>query len=267
MTDTTTMGVAESRGPEPATRWRLTAEFLDSCIQSAGRAFQKGELVYLAMTSQIENPIRDRVAYEMHLKLMGTRLDVGREWTGLYAEDADGRPRRRKVDLAVVEKPKRRGSRIPLPEGVVEFKACYAHEARSAGQLKKIYRGVHEDVVKSAAWGSAIMGEVFSVVLIPNLRIVTDRFPHQIMRKIEGKIRLDDFLRQIGEVGDEVTVREISSRLSDLGPVRDGVIDAGSDSGVQVTVPYVILGPVPVETYENLPLLQLPQQQRGRQKR
>lgn len=267
MSDTTTTRRAASQGPGAAAKWCLTAEFLDSCIQSAGRSFRKGELAYLTMTSQIENPVRDRVAYEMHLELMGTRLDVGREWTGLFTEGKNGQPVPRKVDLAVVEKPRRRSHRIPSPEGVAEFKAFYAHEARSAGNLNKIYRAVYEDVAKSLTWDWAVMGEVFSVVLLPNLRVVSDRLPHQIMRKIERKVDYDGFLRQMGEVSDEATVRAVSSRLSRLGPVRDGVIDAGEDSGVQVTVPYVILGPISVETYENLPLLELPQQRRGRQKR
>lgn len=267
MSDTTTTGTTGSQSLGETARWRLTAEFLDSCIQSAGGSFQKGELVYLTMTSQIENPVRDRVAYAMHQELQGTRLDIGREWTGLYTEGKNGQPVPRKVDLAVVEKPRRRAPSIPPPEGVVEFKAFYAHEARSTGELNRIYRAVYEDVEKSLTSDKYIMGEVFSVVLLPNLRVVGNRHPHQIMRKTEWKVNYDDFRRWSGEVSDEATVQEVSRCLSQLGPVRDGLINAGTDSGVQVTVPYVILGPVSVETYENLPSLQLPPQRCGQQAR
>ncbi|MGW0882552.1 hypothetical protein [Streptomyces sp. NPDC002671] len=62
---------------------RLTTDLLDSCLQSAGQSFEDGELAYLALTSQVENPVRDRVAYQLHRLLAGTRLDVGREWTGM----------------------------------------------------------------------------------------------------------------------------------------------------------------------------------------
>ncbi|GHI25926.1 hypothetical protein Shyd_72970 [Streptomyces hydrogenans] len=75
------------------------------------------------MTSQIENPIRDRVAYEMHLRFRKTRLDVGREWTGLYTTGENGERAPRAVDLAVVEKPRHRSPYAPTPAGVVEFKA------------------------------------------------------------------------------------------------------------------------------------------------
>ncbi|GHI25544.1 hypothetical protein Shyd_69150 [Streptomyces hydrogenans] len=186
MTDMTTSGSTEAPDfREPETH--LTADFLDSCLQSAGRSFREGELAYLAMTSQIENPIRDRVAYEMHLRFRKTRLDVGREWTGLYTTGENGERAPRAVDLAVVEKPRHRSPYAPTPAGVVEFKAVYAHEARSDGQLNAIYQKVFRDVEKSLTWHYMIMGEVFSVVLLPNLRIVSNRLPYQIMRKIEGR--------------------------------------------------------------------------------
>ncbi|WP_226652618.1 hypothetical protein, partial [Streptomyces hydrogenans] len=172
MTDMTTSGSTEAPDfREPETH--LTADFLDSCLQSAGRSFREGELAYLAMTSQIENPIRDRVAYEMHLRFRKTRLDVGREWTGLYTTGENGERAPRAVDLAVVEKPRHRSPYAPTPAGVVEFKAVYAHEARSDGQLNAIYQKVFRDVEKSLTWHYMIMGEVFSVVLLPNLRIVS----------------------------------------------------------------------------------------------
>ncbi|MFD6275033.1 hypothetical protein ACFWFI_05590 [Streptomyces sp. NPDC060209] len=257
MTDMAATGPTEWRGRKDTARWCLTGEFIDSCLQGAGGSFQEGELAYLAMTSQIENPVRDRVAYEMHRLLRGTRtlLDVGREWTGLSTEGKDGRPVRRQVDLAVVEKPARRTSVVPYPRGVVEFKAFYAHRARSVGQLNHIYREVYRDVEKCRTSSGAVMGEVFSVVLLSTLRVVGSRIPHQVMRKIEGKVAVDDFMRETGRFSDEGTVLAVSERLSRLGPVRNGLIDAGTDSGIQVTVPYVILGPVPVETYENLPSL------------
>lgn len=58
---------------------RLTAELLDACLQDAARTYTPGELAYLALTSGIENPVRDRVAYQLNLRLQKTRLDAGRE--------------------------------------------------------------------------------------------------------------------------------------------------------------------------------------------
>ncbi|MFE0106422.1 hypothetical protein [Streptomyces sp. NPDC059009] len=49
-------------------------------------------MAYPALTSQIENPIRDRVAYRLHHRCEKTRLDVGREWMGMSADGADGKP-------------------------------------------------------------------------------------------------------------------------------------------------------------------------------
>lgn len=264
MSETTATGKTGSPSPGVTADWRLTAEFVDACIQRAGRSFQEGELAYLAMTSQVENSIRDRVAYEMHLQLRQSRLDVGREWTGLFAEGREGQPTPRKVDLAVVERPRRRLSCTPAPHGVVEFKAFYAHDVRSRGGQNKVYRAVYKDVEKCVDWSSFIMGEVFSVVLLPSLQLIGARHPYQIMGKeFERKIMLDKFLREASRCSDKATVQELSSLLSQLGPVRDGLIDAGTDSGVRATVPYVILGSVSTETYENLPRYRLPRQAAG----
>lgn len=216
------------------------------------------------MTSQVENSIRDRVAYEMHLQLRQSRLDIGREWTGLFAKGKDGQPTSRKVDLAVVEKPRRRLSYTPSPRGVVEFKAFYVHDVRSPGGHNRIFKAVYADVEKCVEWGSSIMGDVFSVVLLPSLRLIGDRHPYQIMgKRFEGKIQLDNFMCWSERSSDEATVQAVSVLLSRLGPVRDGLIDAGADSGVRATVPYVILGSVSTETYENLPRYRLPRQAAG----
>ncbi|MFF9147544.1 hypothetical protein ACF1BN_22085 [Streptomyces sp. NPDC014861] len=251
------------RDPE---QWHLTGDFIDSCLQSAGQSFREGELAYLAMTSLIENHVRDRVAYEMHRRLSGKRLDVGREWTGLDTRGENGKPARRAVDLAVVSKPIRRDpDRVPLPDGVVEFKAEYMHKARQPHQLNIIYRKVLQDVKKSLTWEHAIMGEVFSVMLLPSLRIVSNRLPHQIMQKIEDKVRYDDAMRRLGKFSDSGTVQEVAKRLAPLGSVREGLIDAGTECGVGVTVPYVILGPVSTETFENPPTLERLPRQRAQQ--
>ncbi|MFB7918544.1 hypothetical protein [Streptomyces sp. NPDC056061] len=197
MTETTTAGLNEPQAGKGTDLWRLTAKSLDSCLQTAGRSFEEGELAYLALTSQIEHPVRDRVAYAMHRRLEGTRLDVGREWTGLVTMGKNGELAKRSVDLAVVEKPSRRSSRIPELHGVVEFKAFYAHDAHKPHQFKHIDRQVRDDVEKSVAWWSS-MGEVFAVVLLPELRVANKRhIPHQIMRKIEGKIVRYDLLRDL----------------------------------------------------------------------
>ncbi|WP_406241231.1 hypothetical protein [Streptomyces anulatus] len=259
MSDTTATESTGPPGPGATAKWLLTAEFLDTCIQRAGGSFQQGELAYLTMTSQVENPIRDRVAFEMHKQLRHSRMDVGRELTGLFTRGEHGQFAPRKIDLAVVEKPRRRRTYTPEPHGVVEFKAIYAHDARSPGEQNNVYRSVYTDVEKCAEWSSL----VFSVVLLPTLRLVGDRHPSQIMEKIEGKVFADGSKRNMRLVSDEVTMQEVTKSLSRLGPVRKGLLDAGTDSGVQVAMPYLILGPVPVETYEVLDLLRLPPKQRG----
>lgn len=42
--------------------------------------FEKNELAYLALTSKIEFPIRDKWAFLLHEKLSPTGIIVAREW-------------------------------------------------------------------------------------------------------------------------------------------------------------------------------------------
>lgn len=141
------MGLPARRAAEPPTS--LTAQLLDECLQSAGRTYAAGELAYLALTSQIENPIRDRVAYQLHLRLRGTRLDAGREWTGVDAEGEDGAPVARRLDLAIVGRWGRRSRRYSPPvHGVAEFKAVRTSHAQTTGELTRVYKLVTDDIIK-----------------------------------------------------------------------------------------------------------------------
>lgn len=241
-------GCAGMEGADPLSP-RLTVALLDSCLQSAGRSFEEGELAYLALTSQIENPVRDRVAYQLHRRFKGTHLDVGREWTGMYAEGKDGQPSPRKIDLAVVKRTRRHHVE---PQGVVEFKAVYAYEAQTRGHLNRVEKQVTTDVFKSATAYGSVPNDVYAVVLLPSMTIKNERSLARHVMKGTDKIRIDGFRLQVGNVPDSV-VKGVADRLAPLGPVRDGVLEGGMEYGVHVTVPYVILGPIPLTTFETLP--------------
>jgi hypothetical protein len=72
------------------------------------RSFEDGELAYLALTSKIEHPIRDRMAFHLHTKFAEDHFLIAREW--------------RRVDIAVI-------SPQGNPACLVELKAMYTFDA------------------------------------------------------------------------------------------------------------------------------------------
>src|SRR5690348_7326338 len=82
-------------------------EIAEAASEAFG-AFALGELAYLALTSKIEHPIRDRMAFYLHSKFSGAGSIVAREW--------------KRVDLAVIASDGK-------PSCLVELKACYTFDA------------------------------------------------------------------------------------------------------------------------------------------
>lgn len=84
------------------------AELIAANMQFLGKDFRSNELAYLALTSKIEFPIRDRLAFRLCQRLLeSSDLAVAREW--------------KKYDLAVVTD----GSEARL---LLEAKAMYSFD-------------------------------------------------------------------------------------------------------------------------------------------
>lgn len=72
---------------------------LQAILSNLQTSFHRNELAYLAATSKVEGPIRDKIAYQLHVQL-GPGLLVNREWRGrnnLWADiavtDEQNRPK------------------------------------------------------------------------------------------------------------------------------------------------------------------------------
>jgi hypothetical protein len=86
----------------------VIADAMAATLSEAGSSFEANELAYLALTSKVELPIRDRVAWHLQLTL-GDDYVVSREW--------------RRADIAVLRQ------NVPLVQ--VEAKAMYECEVQS----------------------------------------------------------------------------------------------------------------------------------------
>ncbi|WP_100916035.1 hypothetical protein [Pseudoalteromonas spongiae] len=81
-------------------------DFVLKSLESITSSFQENELAYLASTTKIELPLRDRWAYFLHKKLH-KNFQISREW--------------KRTDLAILDSGK--------PVLLVELKAMYSFDA------------------------------------------------------------------------------------------------------------------------------------------
>lgn len=83
-------------------------DFLIKTIKKLSKLEDSGELAYLALTSKIENPLRDRIAFAFFKEYASDKM-ICREWKSLNTNS--------RADLAVLDK------QTGKVEFIVEFKA------------------------------------------------------------------------------------------------------------------------------------------------
>ena len=87
---------------------------LKQALLNIDKLFGKNELAYLALTSKIENPIRDKIAVYLNNKLYEKDILIAREW--------------KRTDIAAIKN----GVAVSL----IEIKAMYTFDAiRSFNRL------------------------------------------------------------------------------------------------------------------------------------
>ena len=118
-------------------------KLIDSLHDLTGE-FQPNELAYLALTSKIEGPLRDRWAYSLHQALSPEHV-VAREWTG---------PSGKRADLAIVA----HGS----AHAIIELKASYSFDVINSGR-KKFIEQLRTDGEK---WSDCAGASIYTVLLV-----------------------------------------------------------------------------------------------------
>jgi hypothetical protein len=189
-----------------------------SCLSES---FAQDELAYLALTSKVEQPIRDRLAWGLQSSL-GEAFVVSREW--------------RRADLAVLR------SDVPLVQ--VEAKAMYAFDLLSSTSRAKYLARLTSDGLKMAALVPT--GASFLLALITH--VDGEIAPHlrQHVVKYSRGIRAA-ILR---EAGDAALVKLKARQLweSDLAqftsPWQRISLQAGRQWETQVDLDAYLVGPL-----------------------
>lgn len=88
---------------------KITKGHIINVIKETENSFYENELTYLAMTSKVENPLRDKIAYLLHRKFSKDFL-VCREWKNRSINN-------NRTDLAIID------LKTQKPKYLIEFKA------------------------------------------------------------------------------------------------------------------------------------------------
>ena len=188
-------------------------------MKEIGREFCNDELAYLALTSKIERPIVDKLAFCLHRDYADGH--VAREWTK--------RNQYQRGDLAVISD--------EMPRLLLEAKAMYGFDMFSSDAKKKYPDKVRNDVKKLKKFRSNFDVERTAMILLTDTNCCPDE-------KFNGIVKYMTELKKPGKSFEEIR-RAVKRNFEELPVHTSGSICAGHAFGVDVTVHYWLFGPFP----------------------
>jgi hypothetical protein len=217
-------GLSPVRSAAMADRGYDFAPLLATELAQINACFDENELAFLALTSKVELPIRDRLAYRLFTQL--PELRVAREWN--------------RIDLAVLS-----ADSAPAPLMLLEAKALYTFDlVGGESWIERYPAKVDRDVEKLRRLKNVPMEtQFFALVLATHPTGAIDPALGQIAKYSPG-VR-----KAIEAHGDAAAVAAaarsfLQSRLESLGPIHTGEIPAGEAYGIGVEVHFSLLGPI-----------------------
>ena len=128
----------------------MIEEAIIDSLESLADTFEDSELAYLSLTSKVEGPVRDKLAFSL-FKVLPDNYIVSREWW--------------RCDLVVLE------NNVPL--ALIELKAMYTFDALKKGNVNEYKNAIEKDIEKSRDLAKArgsIETEIYSIMLATHPR-------------------------------------------------------------------------------------------------
>ena len=194
-------------------------EILIRSLSGLAEQFQCDELGYLALTTKIELPLRDRWAFLLHKMLAPHGYCIAREWSPPRA--------RNRVDLAILK-----GG---VPKTLVELKAMYTFDAvKYVNGNAKLVDELSDDMkVRRAQFPSRT--DVYGVLLATHPDRIIAREYDSVVKYAAGINRA--ILRWEGEDHVKGCAKEAVGALTGLGKlISSGEMCAGRAFEVDVSV-------------------------------
>ena len=181
---------------------------LVNALNQAEKSFDPDELAFLALTSKIEQPFRDRLAYA----LAGPAVESG----GRIAREY------KRGDIAWLIG--------QAPKAIVELKACYTRDLITQPEIYLRY--LKSDLQKAAACGGPDCG-CFAVLLATHPR---SSVPPEIFDTIKYARKVNSEIKKYGNPEEVRQLAEVKARshLHQLGPTHEFCWSLGAYLGIQV---------------------------------
>ncbi len=195
---------------------------LFKCLAGIDSEFQKNELAYLALTTKIELPLRDRWAFALHRNLAGSKRIVSREWY--------------RTDMAILD-----SSEPRVPRALIELKAMYTFDAvlKDTG-VNDFVQKMADDEQKAEKLAKKLKSNevpIYTVLLATHPLTVVPSDLNRVV-KYSGNIN-----RAIDECGGVDSVKAGAGRAiqkqfkeKNMNIIEHGCLDGGIAFGIPVKV-------------------------------
>jgi hypothetical protein len=199
-------------------------DFSSVIVASLGElGFAANELAYLAITSKIEIPVRDRLAFALHNKLEGRF--VTREW--------------KRVDLAVLNANRQ-------PDALIELKAMYTFDPLLKGRY---YTDATSRDEEKAFGKGGPTAQVYSLLLAAHLHAQVPIDLKQIAKYSSG---VNKCLKRYGthDALRDAARERVKDELRSRNLVKNDILGRGSAFGIEVSVEYWLVKRAASKVYE-----------------
>ncbi len=202
-------------------------------LKGIGSKFSRrhGELAYLAVTSKIERPLRDKLAFQLHKLLKPKRRLVSREW------GQKRRGRKKHFDLAIL-------SADGTAEVIIEIKAMGSPNAFKPKQIEKYSNKMRKDIKKCTEQFTDGKTKIFAILFATH---PTSKFPGHLKGKgvVKSFVRFNSMnsRQKNSQMTAQKNVLERLRKNFLSQNVKSGIIRGGNAFGVKTNVIFWVIGP------------------------
>lgn len=202
----------------------ITYKNLLDTLNASQKSFGEDELSYLALTSKVERPVRDKWAYLLQKTYGSKEISISREW------HKPGRPEKWRTDLAIIQNER--------PLALIEIKAMYSFDAINDTTLNKFEAYLEEDKLKNEKWADENYTHCYRLLLVthPNLN---SEIPYRLKSIIKYQPQINRSYKAKNN-SDAVKEKAIKA-VTEVFGTQPGVLFGGSSFGMEVGVMYWLI--------------------------
>ena len=191
-------------------------QILKDTISSVAHDFKENELAYLALTSKIEQPLRDRWAFKLSQKLSGKAI-VSREWM--------------RTDIAILKEAN--------PVALIELKAMYTFDAAlDKDEISGFIEKMEKDEIKAKKLTNQHT-QIYTVLLATHPKSIIPIELDGIVKYRAGinrAIKTFDSATNVQEIAKEAVYNKFKNKNT----IASGIISGGSAFNIGTEVLYWI---------------------------